>query len=69
MPNYRRNIVPGGSFFFTVNLLERRSDLLVRHIGRLREPVKCRGIRLSPSPRVPLPGFSGCRPAPAFYAI
>jgi hypothetical protein len=27
--DYRRNRVPGGSFFFTVNLLDCRSDLLV----------------------------------------
>jgi hypothetical protein len=27
MPDYRRNRVPGGAFFFTVNLLDRRSDL------------------------------------------
>ncbi|MBI5937366.1 MAG: transposase [Betaproteobacteria bacterium] len=40
MPNYRRNFLPGGSFFFTVNLLERRSDLLVRHIDLLREAVR-----------------------------
>jgi putative transposase len=32
MPDYRRNRVPGGTFFFTVNLLDRRSNLLVRHI-------------------------------------
>ena len=29
MPDYRRNRVPGGTFFFTVNLRDRRSDLLV----------------------------------------
>jgi putative transposase len=29
MPNYRRAIVPGGCFFFTVNLLERRSDVRI----------------------------------------
>ena len=40
MPEYRRNRVPGGSYFFTVNLLDRRSDLLVRHIGALREAVR-----------------------------
>src|SRR5262249_6744431 len=27
MPNYRRNRVPGGTFFVTVNLLDRRSAL------------------------------------------
>ena len=42
MPNYRRNRVPGGTFFFTVNLLDRRSDLLVTRIDALRQAVgKC----------------------------
>jgi len=36
MTSYRRNFVPGGSFFFTVNLLDRRSRLLTEHIGALR---------------------------------
>lgn len=37
MPNYRRAWCPGGTYFFTVTLLERCSnDLLVRHIDRLR---------------------------------
>jgi putative transposase len=39
MPNYRRAFVPGGCFFFTVNLLERRRTLLVDHIATLREAV------------------------------
>src|ERR1700728_558896 len=39
MPNYRRAFVPGGCWFFTVNLLERRQSLLVDHIGWLRESV------------------------------
>jgi putative transposase len=39
MPNYRRAFVPGGSWFFTVNLLERRRTLLVDHIATLREAV------------------------------
>ena len=29
MPEYRRHLVAGGTFFFTVNLLDRRADLLV----------------------------------------
>jgi putative transposase len=29
MPNYRRAWVPGGTYFFTVNLLERDRKLLV----------------------------------------
>jgi putative transposase len=41
MPNYRRVWYPGGTYFFTVNLLERRnSDLLVRHIDLLRETIR-----------------------------
>ena len=39
MPNYRRAFVPGGCWFFTVNLLERRKTLLVDHIGLLRESI------------------------------
>jgi len=40
MPDYRRNRVPGGTFFFTVNLLDRRSDLLVTQIDILRAAVR-----------------------------
>jgi putative transposase len=40
MPNYRRNRVPGGTFFFTVNLLDRRSDLLASGVDRLRSAVR-----------------------------
>jgi putative transposase len=36
MTNYRRNFVPGGSYFFTVNLFDRRKRLLVEHIDALR---------------------------------
>jgi putative transposase len=36
MPDYRRHRVSGGTYFFTVNLLDRRTDLLVRHIDALR---------------------------------
>jgi putative transposase len=39
MPNYRRAFVPGGCWFFTVNLLERRKTLLVDHIDVLRAAV------------------------------
>jgi len=39
MPDYRRFRVPGGTYFFTINLLERRADLLVRHIDALREAI------------------------------
>jgi putative transposase len=36
MIRYRRNFVSGGSFFFTVNLAERRLRLLTDHVGALR---------------------------------
>jgi putative transposase len=39
MPNYRRAFVPGGCWFFTVNLLERRQSLLVDRIESLRDAV------------------------------
>ena len=34
---YRRNQLEGGSYFFTVNLAERKRRLLVEHIAALRE--------------------------------
>ena len=40
MPNYRRAFVPGGCWFFTVNLLERRNTLLVDRIDALRESME-----------------------------
>ena len=43
MPDYRRNRVPGGTYFFTVNLLDRTSSLLVTHIDALRNAA--RGVR------------------------
>jgi putative transposase len=36
MPYYRRAKLEGGIFFFTVALADRTSDLLIRHIDRLR---------------------------------
>lgn len=33
---YRRNFIPGGSFFFTVNLADRRLRLLAEHADLLR---------------------------------
>jgi putative transposase len=40
MPDYRRNRIPGACYFFTVNLLDRRSQLLVANIGALRDAVR-----------------------------
>jgi putative transposase len=39
MPNYRRAFVPGGCWFFTVNLLDRRQTLLIDQIETLRAAV------------------------------
>ena len=41
MPDYRRAWCPGGTYFFTVNALQRHgNDLLVRHIEVLRDVVR-----------------------------
>jgi len=41
MPNYRRAWHPGGTYFFTVNLLQRQdNDLLIRHVALLRNAVR-----------------------------
>ncbi len=40
MPNYRRNLVPGGCYFFTVNLLERRRTLLTDDNDILRDSIR-----------------------------
>jgi len=40
MPDYRRAWHPGGTYFFTANLLKRQgSDLLTRHVDLLRQIV------------------------------
>jgi putative transposase len=46
MVGYRRNFVPGGTFFFTVTLSDRRSSLLVEQIASLRDAFRAtRGER------------------------
>jgi len=40
MPQYIRALVPGGTFFFTVALLESRRKLLTENLGQLREALK-----------------------------
>ena len=40
MVRYRRNRIAGATYFFTVTLRDRRSDLLVREIEALREAWK-----------------------------
>ncbi|MDD1649400.1 MAG: hypothetical protein LUO80_03270 [Methylococcaceae bacterium] len=47
MPNYRRNLVPGGLFCFSVARLERKRDLLVSRVDLVREMVR-RARRLYP---------------------
>lgn len=45
MSNYRRSYIPGDTWFFTVNLQNRQSDLLTRRIDQLRTAivlVKCK---------------------------
>jgi putative transposase len=37
MTQYRRSLTPGSSYFFTVNLANRRSKLLASHVEVLRE--------------------------------
>ena len=37
MTNYRRNYVDGGTYFFTVNLADRKQKLLIEQVDILRE--------------------------------
>jgi putative transposase len=45
VPDYRRNRIPGGTYFFTVALRDRRSGLLVAEINKLRAAVRKAMIR------------------------
>ena len=62
VPDYRRNRVPGGTFFFTVNLLDRHSDLLVAQIQALRDAVRQvrRHVPFRIDARVVLPDHMHC---------
>lgn len=42
---YRRNRVPGGTYFFTLTLVDRSSSALVDHIGRLRDSFRTVRLR------------------------
>jgi hypothetical protein len=57
MPNYRCAFVPGGCWFYTVNLLERRNTLLVDPIDALRDAM---GGRVAATLSVSMP-LSCCR--------
>ena len=46
MVHYRRSLVPGGSFFFTVTLADRRSSALTDHISSL-----CHAFRITRAER------------------
>jgi len=45
MGRYRRSRVSGGTYFFTVTLRDRRSDLLVRRIDALRDAWRAAKVR------------------------
>ena len=45
MTNYRRHFVAGGSYFFTVNLADRRLRLLTDHIEALRSAFRYARVR------------------------
>jgi len=45
MSRYRRSQIPGGTYFFTVTLADRRSQLLVDRIDRLREALQSVRVR------------------------
>jgi len=47
MPRYRRAIIPGGTFFFTVAIANRSDDLLVREVDRLRRVYRSAQARYS----------------------
>jgi ferrous iron transport protein B len=40
MTNYRRNRLPGGTYFFTLAIAERHLDLLVQHIEHLKSALR-----------------------------
>jgi hypothetical protein len=46
MSRYRRAKIEGGIFFFTLALADRSSDLLIRHIDRLRHSYRAMWERL-----------------------
>ena len=58
MPDYRRLYIPGGTYFFTVNLADRRSRLLTDHIVHLRA-----AWSRTFSPIVPFVRVNDCAPA------
>jgi putative transposase len=45
MRTYRRVLIGGATYFFTVNLADRSNDLLVQHVGSLRAAFRCTQVR------------------------
>jgi putative transposase len=45
MTTYRRNLIAGGRYFFTVNLADRRLGLLVDHVDLLRAAFRSARVR------------------------
>jgi putative transposase len=62
MPDYRRMFVPGGTYFFTANLRDRRSDQLITAIGAFRAAVRTTRARypFHIDARVVLPDHTHC---------
>jgi hypothetical protein len=50
MPDYRRNRVPGGTYFFTVNLLERSNTLLASRVRDESCVIRRKALRFSALP-------------------
>lgn len=40
MTDYRRTLIPGATYFFTVNLANRRKTFLIDHIDLLRDAIR-----------------------------
>jgi putative transposase len=43
--HYRRELIPGGTYFFTVALAERKSALLTEQADKLREAIRVVKLR------------------------
>ena len=55
MPNYRRAFIPGGTYFFTVNLLQRHdNNLLIPEVNFLRDTVQPQPIATNSRPMEPI---------------
>jgi putative transposase len=48
MARCRRNFIPGGCYFFTVTLADRRTSVLVDYEDALRQAFPARGVNAAP---------------------